>query len=590
MIKIFLIFFKRYPSQTAFIGLLFLIENLMEGLGLSMVIPVFEKMFKGDSPALVSKYLTQFFNFIGIQESLENTLFLVVLVFVFKSIMMLISKHLVSTFASEFLTSLQLDAFRNILQSKLSYFQDQKTANFVNSLTNEAQRAAVTFIFAAQWLSFGMSLLLYASLAYLVAGWVAFVAAIAGVIILSPLKLITLRNEKFGQNLTKYSEYFSGHLIEVFDGFKIIKAFANENATLKKVSDILENYRHNWQKVYFHSNSLHIYSQPLVVILLCLILFMAQKQGLSFGQVVLFLVAFQRMLPAFTQMMSVHNNIVMTLPGYEAIQKTSDQALAEIEPNGSQCAALEPKRIRFENIVFSYAEHLPNVLNGTTLEIEPNKTTALVGKSGAGKTTIVDLLLSFYKPKSGKIYVGDKDLETLDKEKFRSLLSYVTQEPILFNGTIRENILWANPDAREDELNEALKLSAASEFVFDLEEKLETIVGDKGVKLSGGQRQRIALARALIRNPEILILDEATSALDYRSENLITDSIDLLRKNKDITIVVIAHRLETIKTADNIVVLSNGQVQDQGRWDDLVDKKGSYIFEATQDKPSGGLL
>lgn len=590
MIKIFLIFFKRYPSRTFFIGVLFLIENLMEGLGLSMVIPVFEKMFQGESPALVSKYLTLFFQYIGVNESLEATLFLVVLVFVLKSLMMLASKHLVSTFASQFLSSLQLETFENILGAKVPYFQGNKTSTFVNSLTNEAQRAAVTFIFTAQWLSFGMSLLLYATMAYLVAGWVAFAAAIAGVTILSPLKLITLRNEKFGQNLTSYSESLSSQLIEVFDGFKIIKAFANEDNVIKKFSDTIENYRQNWQKVYFHSNSLNIYSQPLVVILLCLILFMAQKQGLGFGQVVLFLVAFQRMLPAFTQMMSVHNNIVMTMPGYEVIQRTATQALLEKEESGEIRLLPESKKISFKDVRFSYAHHLPNVLNALSIDFEAGKTTALVGESGAGKTTIVDLILSFYEPQEGMIEIGNVPLCNINKNTFRSSISYVTQEPILFNGTIRENILWANPTANNEDLQEALSLSAASDFVFELEDELDTNVGDKGNKLSGGQRQRIALARALIRNPDVLILDEATSALDYRSENLITKSIELLRSKREITIIVIAHRLDTIKSADKIIVLDSGMVKDEGTWMELSNKKGSYINEAISDTSSGGIV
>ena len=204
---------------------------------------------------------------------------------------------------------------------------------------------------------------------------------------------------------------------------------------------------------------------------------------------------------------------------------------------------------------------------------------AIVGPSGSGKTTVVDLLLGLYQQDDGSILVNGIDLEQYDLDSFRSRVGYVPQEPQLFNATVRENLLWASPECDEAGMWKACKLANAEQFVRDMPKGLDTIVGDKGARLSGGQRQRLALARAIIREPDLLILDEATSSLDSESEKLIQASVETLTNDNNMIIIVIAHRLSTIRTADRIYLLESGIVVEEGTYSNLLESKESKLSQ-----------
>jgi ABC-type multidrug transport system fused ATPase/permease subunit len=577
MIKIFRTFYLLKPLNMITIGTLLLLVSLMEGIGLSMVIPVFEKMYLKESNKITSVYLDRLFNFIGVEDSLTNIFVLVISLFVFKSVFSLFVKYLVSKYAADFLEDYQAKCISIILRAELRYFNSKKISDLINVLINEAQRASASYIYSAQWLSFAMSLILYTVIAYMVADWIAFVAMALGVIVLSPLKLLTKRNRKYGQNLTKQNENLNLTILENFNAYKVIKAFGLEERTIKRIQNTLRSVSNSWQKVYFHSNSLDIYSQPLVVFILCAILFMAKKQGASFGEVILFLVAFQRLLPAFTQMISVHNNINMTMPGFDAIDSLLKEGVSFEELKGGGEPLPKDFTISFEDVRFKYSNSGELVLKGVSFEARPSKVTALVGRSGSGKTTIVDILLGFYKAQSGSVKIGGIPLENLNLNEFRHNLAYVTQEHFIFNGTIRENILWGLPNDEEVDLDSVLELSNCNEFVEKLEDGIDTVVGDRGTFLSGGQKQRISLARAIVRKPSILLLDEATSALDYIAERAVTKTIKYLKENKEINIIVIAHRMDSVRDADNILVLDNGKISEKGDWKTLSKNPEGYI-------------
>lgn len=568
--------------RTLSIGVLFFFVNVLEGLGLSMVIPVFEKMFLKDSQNITAKYLEKAFLFLGIQETLINIFIIVVSIFIFKSTLMFVARYLVAKFAADFLEDVKLKGVEGILKSSLNYFNAQKISVLINSLTNEAQRAAVSYVFCAQWLSFAMSLVLYTVLAYMVAGNVAFVAMILGVLVLSPLRWLAKRNQIHGVSLTENNEDFGTSLLEHFNAFKVIKAFSNEGKSIQHIFKNLKRVRESWQKVYFHSNSLDMYSQPLVVILLCSILYMAKMQGIGFGEVILFLVAFQRLLPAFTQMLSVQNSLAMTLPGFDAITKLIQESNHSEEKNPGDNQDFANFKISFDHVGFHYPNDHQMVLKDVNFEAMPGKITALVGRSGSGKTTIVDLILGFYQPQKGMISVGKAPFSEIDLFEYRRHISYVTQEHYLFNGTIRENILWGSHDPDNVDLDEVLRLSHCDEFVNKLDAGLDTQVGDRGAFLSGGQKQRISLARAIIRKPKLLILDEATSALDYVAERAVSQTITHLRSHYDVTILVIAHRMESIKFSDEILVLDQGNIVERGNWSSLSENASGYIGKALE--------
>jgi subfamily B ATP-binding cassette protein MsbA len=277
--------------------------------------------------------------------------------------------------------------------------------------------------------------------------------------------------------------------------------------------------------------------------------------------------------PVF-QMVSIGTQITEAFAGLDRMHEVLEEQPEDVDPNRVVRLGRIQGNVRFENVTFEYERGTP-VLHGVTLEVIPGTSTALVGSSGSGKSTLIGLVAAFAKPTSGTIYIDDVDLSTVSLDSYRSQLGVVLQDNFLFDGTIKENILFGKPSANEEEISRAAAIARVDEFALKLENRLDTIIGERGVKLSGGQRQRVAIARAILADPRILILDEATSSLDTESEALIQEGLAALMAGR--TTFVIAHRLSTIRSADQILVLEQGLIVERGSHTQLLALGGRYF-------------
>jgi subfamily B ATP-binding cassette protein MsbA len=279
------------------------------------------------------------------------------------------------------------------------------------------------------------------------------------------------------------------------------------------------------------------------------------------------------MVAPLVQISSIGTQITEAFAGLDRIHELRAVRTEDAEDEARAAIGALEGDVAFEDVWFEYKEGVP-VLKGISFHAPAGSTTALVGPSGSGKSTLIGLVMAFYRPLRGRVLVDGRDLRELRLRDYREFLGVVMQDNFLFDGTIRENIAFAKPDATDAEIRNASRIAHCDEFIERFDDKFDTIVGERGVKLSGGQRQRVGIARAIVADPRVLILDEATSSLDSEAEALIQDGLRVLRRGR--TTFVIAHRLSTVRSADQILVLDEGEIVERGTHVELMARRGLY--------------
>ena len=476
------------------------------------------------------------------------------------------------------LLNLRKAVFNNVMDLHLGYFNNERKGDIMSKIASDVQVVQYTVTGTLQVIfKEPLTLITYLVMLFVISYKLTLasmlIIPISGFII---SKIVSRLKEQAIASHESYGNMIS-YLDEALAGVKIIKAFnATEfiktrfNRENVRYSNIIRNMSKRQQLASPVSETLgEVMVAGIVLYGGSLVL---AKDGLDAAAFIAYIALFsQIMRPAkalSTAFSGIHSGIAA---GERVLALVDEKPLIKDAP-GAQPITGFNKEIRFDNVRFAYNERV--VLDGINLTIPKGKSVALVGPSGGGKSTLMDLIPRFIQPQSGHILVDGESIQSYKMDSVRELMGIVNQESILFNDTVFNNIAFGKPGATLEEVQEAARIANAHDFIMGTEHGYQTNIGDKGVKLSGGQRQRICIARAVLRNPPIMLLDEATSALDTESERMVQDALNNLMKNR--TSLVIAHRLSTIQNADLIIVLENGKIVEQGTHIGLLEKNGLY--------------
>ena len=503
----------------------------------------------------------------------------IVIAFAVKGISLYVAKVLMINVGEEVKMKLQFDMLKSLVKADTQFIDEKHSGKFISNLTYDVSHItnllsiAILNLFKDSLTLFGLLIVMF------IQNWKLSLISI----IMIPLASIAARTlgKRMGKVVTEAQEksgFLTSYLVELFKNHKLIKIFQKENFETNKASGHLKQLKDKSKKISTVLVRMSPIMEILTGIMIAILIFysgkLIMKNEIQVNNFFSFLAA---MMLAYQPVRSLSTLNIVINQGYSAASRILpivDTVNSIRDKENSKKIQINEGKIQFKDIYFKYNSNEENVLNNINLEFKGGKMTALVGHSGSGKSTILNLIPRFYEPKNGDITIDGQSIYESTLESLRKNISLVSQETTLFDDTIKNNIKYANENASDEEIYEAAKLSNSYDFIENLPNKFETIIGENGVRLSGGEKQRISIARAMIKKSEIILLDEATSSLDSETERKIQEALNLLIKNK--TTIVIAHRLSTIQNSNNIYLIDSGKVIDSGKHEELLIKSKLY--------------
>ena len=551
--------------------------SVLEGLTTSLVLPLTTYLSNSNTSQNQNKPIERISEFLGIENSFVVFIILFWLLIILKNVSKYWTDFNVNKLRFYTGKIIREQIINKFFESDISFYNSAKTGELTALILHHAENCqGMSGQFFSLISEFTTVICLLAVATYLspqitLISIISFGGLVLGIKpLLSKIKTQSRKSEN-------ESTIFSGLITEILDGIKVIKSFGLENNKTNETQMSLDSKCHLEIQLYTYVCTSHPVTETLgiTILLIVLIAFYLLGSTDNFLPVLLtYTIVMLRTLPRINQL----NNILSQSSILESsvnlvYQFLWDTTHKKIKQGSVRFTGIN-REIFIENITFQYPNTEKSVIKNLSLKIKNGEKVALVGQSGSGKSTLVDLLMRYYDPTEGNIFIDGQDLKNINLYDWRSFVGIVSQDTFLFNCTLLENIRYGNLTASDEEIMEATQNAYAMEFIECLPQGLNTMVGQRGVMLSGGQKQRIAIARAFLRNPQLLILDEATSALDKASEVFVQKAIDKISEGR--TVITIAHRLSTIKNADVIITMQSGEIIEKGTHEELLGKKNHY--------------
>ena len=550
-------------NLTLFIRLflLLLLEGLTIVFSILSLVPIAD-FFADNSLSNVSP-ITEFFMKFYIYLGIEPGIIVFLLGFVFFNFLKAANNTFIAygiiKIKYTLIKKLTFNFLENCFNSRWLFFQRHSSGRFINIYNNEIGKISSTFYDFVTQTSMSIKFLTYLITPFFLNFQITIITLVLAIIFTSPFLLLGKLANKLGYKNTLTGKNFLNGITETLQAAKLIIGFNKQGTEIMRNKNLFLEHLKVTTKFQILSSITTYFYQPLAILAVSLALIYSLKSQSNIAELAAVLYSLVATLPMLGSFVQSNLNLQNLTPSLVMYRSLIEEAKTLKERRSGKKIINKLDQIQFKNVNFEYDNSF-KVIKNCNLIFKKNVITALSGKSGAGKSTILDLLLGIQIPSSGKIFIDNEDLDNFDLISYRYKISVVTQDPFLFNVSVLENLKWSKENIDKEKINECLQFANCLDFINKLPQKLDTIVGERGMKLSGGQRQRISLARALISSPEILILDEPTSSLDKESEELIFDSLKKI--SKFTTIILVTHDDKILSLADKIYLIKDGNVID----------------------------
>jgi len=577
-------FARPYWRSLVLAGFFMGMVTMLDIFRLSAIVPLIDRVFtdkpvvftSGKFPVFVEHLLIQLNSFKPVKV-LYLLLIIMPVALVIRAVFEYFQSYIMSDVGQKVIRDVRDRVYDRLQTLSLEYFTQKRSGELVSRITNDVKLIENAVSYALTDLIYqSFNVAAFAVMTFIINWRLALISVVVLPMVAIPMYSVGKVLRKLSRKLQEKIADINSLLVETFTGVRIVKAFCAESKELERFKKQNYEYYKLTMKSIKRILILGIVTELTGVAMALFIIFYSGRKviegSLSFGMFALFMAALLSLIRPFKKLSQANSIMEQALAASTRIYEVLDTKPTVVEHQQAGTLSGFKESVAFEGVCFSYADQ--EILRGVNLTVKKGEVFAIVGPSGSGKTTLVDLIPRFYDPKKGRILIDGVDIRQFTLKSLRQQIGIVTQETILFNDSIRANIAYGNPGASQEEIEAAARKAGAHDFIRNFSDGYDTVIGDRGMKLSGGERQRLAIARALLKNPPILILDEATSQLDVKSERVVQEALDELIQGR--TVFVIAHRLSTVRNATVIAFLEQGQIVEQGSHEELLKKDGLY--------------